>query len=204
MTEPSSRPRRLGCIPGLLLLAVAGLVAVLAFDAAFYPWIYTVGGRFRPLPVWQGVGSAPGPGGQYQLRVLFYPTRPGQTVQPVTAVEGNGVLCAPRGERIGLQVSGGAKGNVWRHMDGHEFHLTAAHPAKTSIDPQIRRPRLYLTGRWAGPGLVLDDNASLAHFFRPDGSLDDKAGYWHPTENGVTFILRETRWWPGAVRCPSP
>lgn len=206
MTEPSSRPPRkgLGCLPGLFLLGILALVAITAFNAAFDPWIYTVGGRFRAFPIWQGAGSAPGPGGAYRLYVLFYPTRPGQTVMPLTAVAGDGYLCTPRGERIRLKVSGGAKGLVWSHMDGHEFHLRAWRPAKVSIDPQVERPRLYLTGRWVGPDLVLNDNASLAHFFRPDGSLDPKAGYWHAPENGVNFTLTEARWWPGAARCPSP
>ena len=73
--------------------------------------------------------------------MLFYPTPQGQTVRAVTAVTGSGVLCTPRGERIGLQVSGGAKGNVWRHMDGHEFHLTAAHPAKTDYLFYVNNPK---------------------------------------------------------------
>lgn len=199
---PRLRRRGLGCLPGLLLLGATVGVAILAFDAAFYPWIYRVGGKFRPLPIWQGQADIPGPGGAYRLYVLFYPTRPGQTVRAVTAVAGKGVLCTPHGERIGLQVSGGAMGSVRKDMDGHEFHLTAAAPAKASVDPQIRRPRLRLTGRWTGPDLTLDENTSLAHFFRPDGSLDDKAGFWHPTEGGVRFTLREAHWWPGGGRCP--
>ncbi len=204
MTDaPPSRPPRkgLGCLSGLLALAVGVCVAIMAFDAVFDPWIYTVGGRLRLLPVWQGSGVTVGPGGDYRLYVLFYPTTAKQTVQAVTAVEGHGVLCTPSGQRIGLLVSGGAKGNVWRRMDGHEFHLTAAGPAKASIDPQIRRPRLYLTGAWAGPDLALYDNASLNHFFRPDGSLDPKAGFGHPTENGTYFLLHEGAWWPGGGGC---
>lgn len=38
--------------------------------------------------------------------------------------------------------------------------------------------------------------------FRADGTLDDKAGYWHPLQGGAAFTLKEARWWRGGGRRP--
>jgi hypothetical protein len=214
MNDPAQRPRpRRGCLSGclwgllrgLVLLLVLGTVLIVAIDAAFAPWIYVVGGKFRPLPSWFGEGDAEGPGGRYALYVWFSPTPSGSHVLPSTDVLGGGYVCTPRGERISLRVTGGASGKIWRDMDGHEFGLSAYHrPVFWSFTNSSNwRPRLTLRGRWVGPNLVMSDEGGFAHAFLPDGSVNTQTASWYPKSAGVPITLTEVGWSWG-YSCPRP
>ena len=210
MSNPvqQSRARR-GCLPGCLLnvvlLFIAGILVVMAVQALTAPWIYVVGGRIRPFPVWSGMGDIQGPSGRYRLYLWFSPKSGGSRILPSTNVLGAGYVCTPKGERFSLRVTGGASGNIWRNMDGHDFHLSAYHrPLFWSFsDAKTWLPKLSLRGRWVGPNLVMSDEGSFAHAFLPDGSLNTIPPNWYPKVNGVPITLTETGWTWG-YRCPQP
>lgn len=74
MGEPDQssqrRPRRrMGCLSSLLALLILGLLGLTIIEIIMGPWILTVGGRQRYLPIWEGVGDAEGPGGTYRLYI---------------------------------------------------------------------------------------------------------------------------------------
>jgi hypothetical protein len=57
------------------------------------------------------------------------------------------------------------------------------------------RPSLSFSGAWVGPDLVMADDGSLAHAFRPDGSLNPAArSGWHPKTGAVPITLKESSW----------
>jgi hypothetical protein len=57
---------------------------------------FTVGGHFRVLPFWQGVGDIQGPGGTYRIFVSLQPSNASSYVLPSTSVSGTGWACAVR------------------------------------------------------------------------------------------------------------
>jgi hypothetical protein len=198
-TSGSFRPRRrkFGWLSGLIMLFLIGPLAIIAIDGVFAPWIYLVGGRQRLLPVWAGSGEAAGPGGRYQVWMWFSPTPRGSRVLPGARVLGSGYVCTPRGEVFKLRVTGGAPGRIWSDMDGHSFHVSAYHRPIffQSSGYDQWRPSLSFSGRWVGPDLVMTDDGSLAHAFRPNGSLDSTArNTWYPKTNTVPITLKETSW----------
>jgi hypothetical protein len=187
----------LGCLGGLVVLLVVGSLFYVAVDAVFAPWIYLVGGKHRLLPVWAGQGDAMGPGGRYRVWLWFSPTPNGSRILPGVSVQGSGYVCTPRGQLYQLRVTGGASGRIWNDMDGHSFHLEAYHrPILWNLSNyDTWRPRLSFSGAWVGPDLAMTDDASLAHAFRPDGSLNDAArGTWYPKTGAVPITLKETSW----------
>jgi hypothetical protein len=202
-----ARPRRrggLGCLGGLVVLLVGGTLFVVAVDWVFAPWIYGVGGQHRLLPVWAGQGDATGPGGRYRVWVWFSPTPQRSRMLPGAAIQGSGYICTPRGQLYQLRVIGGASGRIWNDMNGHSFHIEAYHrPILLNFSSyDTWRPRLSFSGRWVGPDLVMSDDASLAHAFAPDGSLNDAArGAWHPKTGAMPITLKETGWQVFAPKC---
>ena len=196
------RRRGLGCLPSLVLLLVGGLAMGVLVLSIIGPWIYTVGGRTRLLPLWEGVGQAEGPGGTYTLFIWFSPAPYGSRILPNTAVQGYSTLCTPRGERLNLKLYGGAPGRAWFRMeDGHPFglRLFRRRPA-ISTSSMIAPPRLQFTGRWQGPDLVMDDEGSFAHAFTPDGSVITTGAKWHPRTSTVPITFHERSW--GLVTAP--
>jgi hypothetical protein len=206
MSQSPARPRRrLGCLPSLLLLLILGIAGWIVLYAAMFPWIYLVGGKLRPFPVWQGSGTAQTSAGLFRLYVWFSPTNSGSRILPSTSVSGGAYLCAPTGQRFSLRLTGGTPGRVWRNMDGQEFHLAARNrPILWQFsDSSTWRPQLSLSGRWVGPNLVMNDEGSLAHAFLADGSMNNAAASWYAKSGttGVPITLTETWWWVGAPAC---
>jgi len=200
------RRRGLGCLPSLVLLLVGGLAMAVLVLSIIGPWIYTVGGRTRLLPLWEGVGQAEGPGGTYTLFIWFSPSNSGSRILPTTAVLGYSTLCNPRGERLNLKLRGGARGRAWWTMeDGHEFALRLYRrpPFGGVAGGMVAPPRLTFEGRWQGPDLVMSDLGGFAHAFRPDGSVITTAPVWHPETNVVPITFHETSgFWLTAPACP--
>ena len=181
-----------------MFLVVVGGAGWIGLSWALYPWIYTVGGKHRLLPMWSGVGEADGPAGRYRIYVSFFPTSKGSRVYPGVAVSGTGYVCAPDGTRYTAQVRGGANGQIWRQMDGHSFYLEVYHrPIGWSLNNDYRtwRPRLKFNGAWSGPNLQMSDDGSLRSAFLPNGVLNTKSPYWHDKTGAVPVTFAETGWW---------
>jgi hypothetical protein len=200
---PPSR-RRVGCLPGLAVLFVLGLVGMAVIGTIMGPWILTVGGRQRLLPIWEGVGDAQGPGGTYRLYIWFSPNRSFQRTLPEAAVQGYSVLCTPRGEQFNLKLYGGAPGRLWLRMDeGHAFNLRVFRRPRfaLSINSVVAPPRLQFAGRWRGADLVMDDQGSFNRAFNPDGTLNPNPGDRYSETRGIPITFSEHFW--GLISSPA-
>jgi hypothetical protein len=204
MNVAPQRPRRrgIGCLPGLLMLLLLGPLFVATVDLIFAPWIYSVGGRTRLLPVWAGSGIAQTPSGLYAIHIWFSPTPSGSRILPSTSILGSGYVCTPTGRRYTVKVTGGASGKIWKDMDGHAFHLSAYHRPIFSSLTEDRRPRLSFSGRWVGANLQMNDEGSIAQAFLPDGSLS--AGDSHAKESAIPINFTEATWWWAGGSCGKP
>ncbi len=189
--------RRIGCLGQFILLGLLLGVGFIAVVAVTNPWIYTVGGRLRVLPFWQGVGDIQGPGGTYRIFVSFQPGNASSHVLPSTSVSGAGWVCAPSGHNYQVRVGGGAHEVVWRDMNNKSFTLYTWQRGAWST--QHLPPKLNLVGRWVGPNLVMDDKGTIASAFLADGSLNPRPGAPGPNR-AVTFV--ESQWWFGHP-CPA-
>jgi hypothetical protein len=154
-------------VPYLLL----SVLFIMLLDLAFTPWIYTVGGRVRLVPVWVGTGVVRAPWGSFTIFLSFSPS-PGGLHSPGAGVEGGGWVCTPQGQKYSLRVTGGASGHIWNDMDGHTMSISAYYrPFAWQYHREDRRPALSFSGQWVGPNLVMNDNGSVARAFHPDGTL---------------------------------
>src|SRR5262245_66346481 len=82
--------KRIGCLGQLLALVLLVGVGFIALMAVTNPWIFTVGGHYRALPFWEGVGELEGPGGTYRIFVFFQPESGGFRQLASTLVWGTG------------------------------------------------------------------------------------------------------------------
>jgi len=192
---PQPRWKGIGCLPGLLILALLAPLCVMAVDLAFAPWIYAVGGRHRLLPVWAGVGVAETPSGPYTLHIWFSPTPSGSRILPSTSVRGSGYVCTPSGKRYPFSVRGGASGRIWKDMDGHAFSLSTYNQPFFSRLTGDWRPKLNFSGSWEGANLKMNDEGSIAQAFLKDGSLSSSPGVARLKESAVPITFTETSWW---------
>jgi hypothetical protein len=196
--SPRARRKGIGCLPGLLILLLLGPLFVATVDLIFAPWIYSVGGRTRLLPVWAGVGVAQTSSGPYTIYISFSPSPSGSRILPSTSILGTGYVCTPSGKRYSLKVTGGASGRIWKDMNGHSFHLDATHRPFFASLTGDRRPRLNFSGSWVGPNLQMDDEWTIAQAFLADGSLSSGSGGARLKEKAVPITFTETSWWwPG-------
>jgi hypothetical protein len=189
--------RRMGCLSGLIILLILGLFGAAVIEIIMGPWILTVGGRQRLLPLWEGFGDAQGPGGTYRLYLWFAPATSGQRAMPEASVQGYSVLCTPRGERFNLKLYGGAPGHIWLRMnDGHDFNLRLFRrpPFAVSINSMIAPPRLQFFGHWRGTDLVMNDQGSFAQAFNFDGTLNLKGRPSGRTAGTVPIRFTEHYW----------
>jgi hypothetical protein len=195
----------MGCLPSLVFLAVFCLTVYFVVETVVGPWIYTVGGRQRWVPVWEGVGQAQGPGGTYTLFIWFQPSPAHQRILPETAVQGYSTLCTPKGERMNLKLYGGASGRgTWLHMpDGHEFGMNIFRRLAFNLGGPIGPPRLEFKGRWQGPNLVMDDKGGFLHAFNPDGSVNMNSHNWHNNAGAVPITFTETPFSLTPPACPA-
>jgi hypothetical protein len=189
--------KRLGCLSQLMLLGLLAGLGFVAVMALTNPWIFTVGGHFRVLPFWQGVGDIQGPGGTYRIFVSLEPSNASSHVLASTSVSGTGWVCAPFGHNYQIRVGGGTHEVVWRDMNDKLFALYTWRRGAWSAEHLP--PKLSLVGRWAGPGLVMGDNGTTASAFLQDGSLNPRPGPPGP-KRAITFV--ETQWWFGRP-CPA-
>jgi hypothetical protein len=187
-------------------MVLVTVIVLMGLELTCAPWMFRLGGRIRPLPVWAGSGVVPGPSGPYQIYVWLAPQPSATQLVPFTDVLGTGYLCTPLGERYSLRVSGGAAGMSWQDMDGQAFHLEAVHRApfwSASQEPHL--PSLRFSGRWMGTSLVMTDDASIEHAFLPDGRLNEQAqDAGHAASQAQPVTLDEFAWWSGPPECQRP
>ncbi len=168
---------------------------IAAIDLVFAPWIYTVGGRTRLLPLWAGVAVAQTPLGRYTIHVWFSPIPSGSHVLASTSVSGTGYVCTPSGKRYSLKVTGGASGRIWKDMDGHAFSFSAYHrPAFAGLTGGDHRPKLQFSGQWVGSNLQMSDEGSIAQAFLADGSLSAQNSP-RAKDSAIPITFNETTWW---------
>ncbi|HSP05867.1 MAG TPA: hypothetical protein VLR94_01760 [Acidobacteriota bacterium] len=170
MQFPLQRAKpRLGCLGNLtrLILVVAGVgVLLLLATAVFAPWGFFLGGKFHLLPYWQGWGRLHSRiSGDY---VVYVRLQPGTGSRLSTALDGEGYICTPRGERIRLTLSGGMRRHLNLSTDREAITLSMHHRPTFSGET---RPRIELRGRWQNPNLVMNDDGSISRSFEPDGSV---------------------------------
>jgi hypothetical protein len=196
---------RQGCIGSLvrlvLVVAVVGAV-MLGVQWVLAPWAFSLGGTFRPIPLWQGVARVRASSGDYVLYLSMSPSPGGRSRLPNFG--GWGSLCTPRGERFPLRFTASMLERPSRDTNGMEMHIDMYHrPASAWTGQWDRRPRLSLRGRWQNPDLVMSDGGSLSVAFLPDGRLYDGPVSQQPyARETLPVVIRELAWttWFGDCR----
>jgi hypothetical protein len=203
MRDITPRPKkpRLGCLPSIALLILGGLLLVMLVELTIAPWIYIVGGHTRLLPVWAGIGEVATPSGRYSLHIWFSPSSASSRILPSTSVSGSASVCTPQGQRYQFKLSGGARGNIWKDMDGHEFHLYARYRPPFWSFTNTQQPFLEFSGRWVGNSLVMTDEGTVERTFLPDGRLNVDRARWPAKTAALPVTFAETSWWQGWGRC---
>src|SRR5262249_19070336 len=161
-----------GCLSQVVLLGLLIGLGSIALMLITNPWIFTVGGRLRLLPFWEGVGDIQGPGGRYRIYLSIQPSNARSHVLPSTSISGTGWACAPSGHDYPIRVGGGAHEVVWRDMNNEAFSLYTWQRGAWSTEH--RPPKLDFAGRWVGPNLVMEDKGTVASAFLEDGSLSPR------------------------------
>jgi len=162
----------MGCLTQLLLVfLVCGALAI-GFFALVAPWSFYMGGRFHPIPYWQGSGRihSNSGGGDYALYVWFWPDS--GRLRGLVYVTGNARLCTPRGEKFNLTFGGNFDKPAGVDLNGQRvgFYMHNQSAARRVLGKDLR-PELELRGKWSNPDMVLDDNGSIARNFGADGKL---------------------------------
>ena len=173
---------------GAIVLTVIGLLGVCGFFALTNPWIFTVG-RLRFIPLWEGQATAKGPGGDYAIYVLFYPSN-GPQVRPSTWISGSGYICAPGGHSHYVNIGGSTDSVVWKDMNNLPFHIYTRGPASVAymLAKAGLPPELELRGRWQGDEIVMKDDGTIAAAFLSDGTLNPNAPMRKPeAEQQLSF-----------------
>jgi hypothetical protein len=197
MSEP--RPRRgcLGCLGKTVLVLALLLVAAAVLDAVLAPYNHYLGGHFHWMPGWQGLARihTASSGGDYVMEISFQPTIPGYRKSPL---QGTVYLCTPRNERFSLKMAGSMPRHHGTDLTGVPLHLYMDNYYKISARlGHDWRPELDLYGSFGNHTLAVDDHASIAHAFNPDGTLG--SGKWQAARTealhfvfheGVPWILR--------------
>src|SRR5262249_9613307 len=136
------------------------------------PWAFYMGGRFHPIPMWQGVGRihSNSGGGDYALWVWFWPDS--GRLRGLVYVKGNALLCTPRGEKFNLTLGGTFDKPTGVDLNGQRagFYMHNQSVVRRTLGKNLR-PELELRGKWSNPDLLLDDYGSIARNFGPDGKL---------------------------------
>jgi hypothetical protein len=143
----------------------------LVFAAIAAPWGYYLGGHFHFIPMWNGMGTAHTPAGDFVFFVTLYPDlrHPGRYN---TWLTGNGFLCTPKGERMHMRTSGSMEKHLAVDTQGKTIHIYM-HRTSTwaSFMNSDYRPSIAFEGSWGKDEISGDDRNSLGKAFEPDGSV---------------------------------
>jgi len=183
-----------GCLTRLVLGLVVGTILLAAIAAVFAPWSFFLGGRFHPLPVWQGIGTLHAKSGDYVLYVWMAPAPGGRTFN-FPHVRGWGYLCAPRGERYALRLSANMNAHPGVDTNGYAMDIGMARRPWNYQWTLEGRPRVSLRGRWQNADLVMDDGGSVSRAFRPDGTVYLGPARDRPApRETLPIVLHEAAW----------
>lgn len=184
---PQRAPRRrvsgclAGCFTQVLGALLLGLVVLLVVYVIVAPWGFYLGGTFHAWPYWQGVGTMYGPGGDYAVYIIMYPsTRGSGSAYHLggPGVNGSANVCSPHGEKYNLRLTGGFSNRLgFRQTDtnGQPVGITLHERLNFLSTNANTRLSLYFHGTWQNPNLVVDDKGTLSRAFNSDGS-------WTPTD----------------------
>ena len=173
MLQPGApKKSRLGCVAQFWLMVGVAALFLIGFQAIFMPWGFYLGGHFHWLPEWSGMGTAHAAnGGDYIVFVSISPNarHPGRYD---TALQGTGLLCTPKGEKIRLKLSAGMEKHLGVNTQGKTIHIsmhqTGTWNATINSD---HRPSFSLDGIWGDDEISVTDGNSLGKAFEPDGSV---------------------------------
>jgi hypothetical protein len=173
MIQPGAPQKsRFGCVAQFWLIIGAMCVFLLAFEAIFMPWGFYLGGHFHIIPEWSGMGTAHAANGRdYIIFVSISPNarHPGRYD---TALQGTGLVCTPKGEKIRLTLSAGMEKHLGVNTQGKTIHISM-HQTGTwnAVINSDRRPSFSLEGTWGNEEISVNDRNSLGKAFEPDGSV---------------------------------
>jgi len=199
---PPSRIRRragagcIGCLGQLVVGVAVGIAVVIAIAWVFTPWAFYLGGKFHPVPVWQGIARVHASSGDYVLYLWFSPAR-GSRLTNLPAFSGWGSLCTPKGERFPMRVNASLFEHPGRDTNGKEMRIELYNRPwyRAWVGTWDRRPRLELRGRWQNPDLVTTDGGTLSVAFLPDGRLYDGPARNQPTaRETLPVVFHEVPW----------
>jgi hypothetical protein len=192
---PKKRPPLRGRHVLYLILGVVGFAYVSAPEL-WAPWVYFTGGSFHVVPWWSGTGSFAGPDGKYQLYLYLSPMNTGSHPTLRTALDGDGHLCTPSGERLVLHVEGDMDKHLPSNTLGRSIEISSfarSKPGSFSAMQAPGSPYVRLTGVW-GPGRI-EAKGTLEH---------QPAAPGHPAPpkpTPITVTLQQSgEWWPPACR----
>lgn len=196
----------LGCLPRLILISTVVGAVVLVVQWLVAPWAFYLGGRFHPLPMWQGAAHLHSSSGDYVLYLSLTPASGGRGNYP--GLSGSGFLCTPNGERYPMRAYATLRAPVPHDMNGMEMRIDVyRRPWYWSVSGAWdRRPRLTIHGRWQNPDFVGNDGGSLSAAFLPDGRLYDGPTQRQPhARETLPVALHEvpwTTWFPNCGDLP--
>ena len=199
MSNASESPRkRTPLRPRHVLLLIFLVVAFAYFSAPelWAPWVYFTGGSFHAVPWWSGTGSFAAPDGTYQIYIYLHPLHTGAHRTFYTALEGNGHLCTPSGERLALHVEGDMDKHLPSNTIGRWIAISSYVRSKPGTFSELKAPGspyVKLTGVWQ-PGRI-GAKGTLEH---------QPAAPGHPAPPlaaPITLTLQQSgEWWPPACR----
>jgi hypothetical protein len=192
---PQERPRLRARHLLYLILCVVGF-AYLAAPELWAPWVYFTGGTFHAMPWWSGTGSFAGPDGTYQIYLYLSPLHTGAHPTLRTALEGDGHLCTPSGERLIIHVGADMDKHLPLNTIGRSIEIssfTRSKPLSFSGMKEPGSPYVRLTGVW-GQGKI-EAKGTLKH---------EPAAPGHPAPPKpapITVTLQQSgEWWPPSCR----
>jgi hypothetical protein len=199
---PRRQRTRSGCLFGCLgqsALALAfGFALLLAINATLYPYAFTLGGHFHPLPYWSGWGRThvESAGGDYLLFIGVGPWSNRYARYPGSSLRGRAWVCTPKGEMLMMYLGGGMD-RIWRGPTvGKSVGLYMNYwPALSGNFRTDHRPSLKFQGHWADRSMQLDDEKTISRAFLSDGTVFRSQPGAHPGGNEIATIdVREGSW----------
>ena len=180
----------LGCLTRVIFILLLGCALIMAIDALFAPWSFFMGGRFHPIPYWQGWGRIHAPAGDY---LLYVDMEPRTATRGAAHAGGKGVLCTPRGETFNLTLGADFEKHMGASTDGKRVYMWLhKRPPYFFGSSGDDHPRFELHGAWHNPDMVLDDHGTLNREFLPDGRLYSADPHHQPgAHNPLQVTIQE-------------
>jgi hypothetical protein len=85
---------------------------------------------------------------------------------------GNGYICTPKHERIGLKMNALMRPHLGRNTQGEAITVHMYYRSVSSLVNPNLRPSVDFHGRWSGNTIVMTDVGSISRAFLSDGSVN--------------------------------